>query len=746
MAQDGSRVRCSVSRFERNKAITGGTVYAVARSTLEMSSVVIGYSDSHEDGAIFAAGNVSIDSSRLQHNSGRKGAGMYLAQDAVANISRTSLSFNTATVTGGALYLEAAVNGYIETCSFLNNSSPVGGALSLESASDTRNFSISDSVFAGNIASVGAGGAIVQQGTATVLGVDVVNSTFSSNDAQCCYDGVSSGGGLSCVDASTGYGTGWSCCNDRQYLATDANNEHICVTCDLHELNCTSIGITVHTLPLASGFWRETFDQQEIRTCWNAGACKGGEHISSTVTSVDAYCSAGYTGPYCAVCAPGYARLPGYRCIECTSSATAATLTVLGVVALAILLLVWLLFSKSTGVGDGMDGAQTVSSAGLGLKVARVGVLLMQRFRIPIVVLQVLTQYISITGLSLPLQYLEFLRALDFMSLDMRWLTSPGCAADINFYDRLLVATLAPLAITALIFSPRFYLWLISRRTHAVAPKLRRVVARDVDAFLVFSFLIFSGVSLTVFETFGCDELKYIGKSYLRADYSLECDDDEGLHTKFSIYAAFMIAVYPVGIPVLYASILWRAAMRQRDRTQLPSRLASPSSFLWRPYKGRAYYWETAECLRRLMLAGLLVFIMPGSPGQSAFACMLAFFTAMVYEQVRPHQERRDKWLYTLGYGIVVCSMFTSLLMQVQWVEGDSERAIGNLLIALNVLLLVIALAQVALVYSGVRTAAGPVRQNSLFDRYSESLRNTVRGSTSQIDDATSPSSPSLIN
>ncbi|KAG5179977.1 hypothetical protein JKP88DRAFT_325492 [Tribonema minus] len=364
----------------------------------------------------------------------------------------------------------------------------------------------------------------------------------------------------------------------------------------------------------------------------------------------------------------------------------------------------------------------------------------MQRFRIPIVVLQVLTQYISITGLALPLQYLRFLRAVDFMSLDMRWLTSPGCAADVDFYGRLLVTTLAPLVITALIFSPRFYLWLASRRSHGtVAPKLREVVSRDVNAFLVSTFLIFSGVSLTVFETFGCDELN-TGKSYLRADYSLRCDDEEGTHAKYSIYAAFMIVVYPVGIPALYASILWRSAVRQRDRTQLPSRLASATSFLWRPYKGRAYYWETAECVRRLMLAGLLVFIMPGSPGQSAVACMFAFFTAMVYEQVRPHQERMDKWLYTLGYGIVVCSMFTSLLMQVQWVEGNSEKAIGNLLIALNVLLLVMALTQVALVYRGVRTAAGPLRQNSLFDQHHRSSRSAVGSTPAPVDDAFAPS------
>ncbi|KAG5178591.1 hypothetical protein JKP88DRAFT_154875, partial [Tribonema minus] len=322
--------------------------------------------------------------------------------------------------------------------------------------------------------------------------------------------------------------------------------------------------------------------------------------------------------------------------------------------------------------------------------------------RIPVIVLQVLTQYISITGIALPLQYLNFLRAVDFMSLDMRWLTSPGCAADIDFYGRLLIATLAPLVITALIFSPRLYLCFISRRRPAVAPKLRQIVTRDVNAFLVFTFLIFSGVSLTVFETFACDkELKeFTGNIYLHADYSLQCSDDEGLHKKYSIYAGFMVVVYPVGIPLMYAAILWRVAARQREHGQQPSRLTSASSFLWSSYEGRAYYWESAECVRRLMLSGLLVFIMPGTPGQSAVACIFAFVTTMVYEKIRPHHDSMDMWLYTLGCVIVVFSMFTSLLMQTRWVEESSEQAIGSLLIALNVLMLVMAVAQVALVYT----------------------------------------------
>ncbi|KAG5177548.1 hypothetical protein JKP88DRAFT_248761 [Tribonema minus] len=462
-------LHCIASTFTNNSG-DGGAVYV--STGVDVHLVSSHFDDNvavHYGGAIMAeeGAQVKCVESKFARSKGGKGAAINLAHDATALIDGTSFAFNTATETGGALYLELLVTGHINNCKFLNNSSPVGGALSLATADDFRIFAISDCVFAGNNASGGAGGAIIQRGAATVLSVNLGNSTFVDNMAQCCYAGVNSAGGKhSCADASAGYGTGW-----------------------------------------------ETFVQDDILPCWNVGACTGDGNNS--LDTSDVYCSKGYTGPYCAACAPEYASLPGYRCVECTGGATAVAFTLLAVMTLTVLSAVWMLVSKATGVDQGVEGGQTISASGPGLKLARAGVLLMQRLRIPIVVTQVVTQYVSITGLSLPLQYLQFLQAMDFMSLDMRLLTSPGCAAHIDFYGRLLIVTLAPL--TALIFSPRLYLWVISRYRLAVAPKLRQIVARDVNAFLVLTFLIFSGVSLTIFETFGCDKLKYSQESFLRA-------------------------------------------------------------------------------------------------------------------------------------------------------------------------------------------------------------------------------------
>ncbi|CAN0519022.1 unnamed protein product, partial [Scytosiphon promiscuus] len=66
---------------------------------------------------------------------------------------------------------------------------------------------------------------------------------------------------------------------------------------------------------------------------------------------------------------------------------------------------------------------------------------------------------------------------------------------------------------------------------------------------------VFTSASTLIFKTFDCDDAVGDGKSYLRADYSLTCESS--LHVFFKGYAIIMIMVYPIGIPALYAIILW---------------------------------------------------------------------------------------------------------------------------------------------------------------------------------------------
>jgi hypothetical protein len=58
------------------------------------------------------------------------------------------------------------------------------------------------------------------------------------------------------------------------------------------------------------------------------------------------------------------------------------------------------------------------------------------------------------------------------------------------------------------------------------------------------------------------------GKSYLRADYSVECYTPQ--HKLYTAYAAVMTAVYPIGIPLLYAVVLRKERRLARAAAHVP--------------------------------------------------------------------------------------------------------------------------------------------------------------------------------
>ena len=73
------------------------------------------------------------------------------------------------------------------------------------------------------------------------------------------------------------------------------------------------------------------------------------------------------------------------------------------------------------------------------------------------------------------------------------------------------------------------------------------------------SFCIFPPTSLAIFKCFRCDEVSdgARGVWYLAADYSIRCGG--AAYAANMAYACAMVAVYPLGVPLLYATMLYRS-------------------------------------------------------------------------------------------------------------------------------------------------------------------------------------------
>eukprot|EP00752_Nemacystus_decipiens_P008148 g7287.t1 len=365
-------------------------------------------------------------------------------------------------------------------------------------------------------------------------------------------------------------------------------------------------------------------------------------------------------------------------------------------------------------------GDSAAACCGLGEKIKRwASRVPLDKLKILVVVWQILTVFPSITGADFPASYARFLSWIDVVNLDVGSIFSGTCVLpDVNFYQRLLLTTLAPLGLAVVLM---LTFSMAKRRAGIGSASViarRAAWSRHMAAGLLLTFLVFTSTSTVVFKTFACDGEAVEGESFLRADYSLSCNTTR--HTWYKVYAGIMIVVYPIGIPLLYAYILWinreslnpcaqaddasrsTMAMMRSDYTlketqaELEERIEKrrqnpdlvPSMFLWKDFGPDMYYYEVIECGRRILLTGALIFIAPHTAAQAAMACIFAFASLLGFELLRPHLDAADSWLYRLGCVVIFLSNFVALLIKVDAAGEENRAVLGGIMVAVNALLI----------------------------------------------------------
>jgi hypothetical protein len=126
-----------------------------------------------------------------------------------------------------------------------------------------------------------------------------------------------------------------------------------------------------------------------------------------------------------------------------------------------------------------------------------------------------------------------------------------GCiTSNSNFHYNMLVYTFIPFSTGGCMLVLYSYLRLKN------SDSSKKLANKIVGAFLAISFIILPSVSIKIFSNFACHEFDGGYGSYLKVDYSIDCDGTE--HKIFNIYALACIIVYPIGIPLMYFLLLRR--------------------------------------------------------------------------------------------------------------------------------------------------------------------------------------------
>lgn len=288
-------------------------------------------------------------------------------------------------------------------------------------------------------------------------------------------------------------------------------------------------------------------------------------------------------------------------------------------------------------------------------------------------------------NVTYPSLYEDFLGGLSsIVGLELGTILSTGCVIDFDFHGRLLFSTLGPLmalGIVGVTCSVAVY------RNRDSQEAIQRIKQKHASMALLITFLVYSSVSSTVFRMFACEGLDD-GNIYLRSDYNIECDSRQ--HRALQVYAGIMIFVYPVGIPALYAFLLFanRGAIKdghRREHGEL-SIYVEVMSDLWKPYTPECFYYEVVECARRIALTGIVVFIYPNTAAQVAVTLALAFIFFVVSESMAPYASNADAWMSRVGHIVVFFSMFQALLLKVDVSNerSESQEVFGGVLLAAN--------------------------------------------------------------
>lgn len=458
------------------------------------------------------------------------------------------------------------------------------------------------------------------------------------------------------------------------------------------------------------------------------------------------YCSTGYHGPYCSVCDSGYAPGFGKICHKCTASWRAGVLTIILVVLALLICVLWIVLSsplEQTDAADSVLGTFEAEESVRSRVVSIVRAIPLKSFRIPIIAYQMICQYASITGIRFPSIYDNFLSHLNVFNIEIGWLLSASCLVNVNYYDRLIAVTVSPILFTALLRASFWYSrYKVNRKRAAakqsgafcgdlsaiLAEKMQKTTQKHTSVFLCFTFLIYSTVSTTVFECYACDKFRDVGVSYLRADYSISCDTHT--HALYTVYAGLMIAIYPIGIPLLYGILLWKqhrfvAKSRSEREDRVSFRIQATvergsflqtTRFLWEAYKDKWFWWEIVECFRRLSLTGFMVFILPNTSGQSAVACFISVASAILYSACLPHTNCLDEKNYILGCGVLFINTFLALVVSSNITETQDsagQSVLAVLLITGNVCMLLLAFLQCVLAAMTINRARVESREKS---------------------------------
>ena len=155
------------------------------------------------------------------------------------------------------------------------------------------------------------------------------------------------------------------------------------------------------------------------------------------------------------------------------------------------------------------------------------------------------------------------------------------------------------------------------------------------------------------------------------------------------IYAVFMLLIITIGVPCLYATLLYLnrrkidppakdEMTKQRMRSQDES--LAHISFLYKEYRSSCLYMEPAELLRRAFMVGIVGFCGEGAATQSAAGLLVALLFVFVYRELQPFNDRLNSLLADIAMWMCFIVFACAFIIETR-PFGYDDNALGGMLL-----------------------------------------------------------------
>jgi len=213
------------------------------------------------------------------------------------------------------------------------------------------------------------------------------------------------------------------------------------------------------------------------------------------------------------------------------------------------------------------------------------------------------------------------------------------------------------------------------------------------NLFLILTFLVLVSSSSAVFNCFQCDTFPIPKEDgggqlqFLFKDYSVNCSSS--LYKQFQVYAIVMILIYPIGIPLFYASVLYvnRAALSDAKFMENEEANGFPTlghlQFLVSSYRPAYYWYEVLECVRRILLGSAIGLVAVDSAASAVLGCLLAVIFCFAITDSQPFKQQSDSDLGVVLSHSLILLYLAAIIVKVN-ISSQFEATFGIVLCVIN--------------------------------------------------------------